>query len=384
MLIEDCWLEYGIDGITASLCSDVIIRRNIIMNCYDELAHAQGIFSGNATHIIEENFLYHNGWLKQTVDPLNPSQAEGEATIFNHNMYLANPNNSLVRNNISIAPSSIHIKTTANPPIAGQTNVIKCWDFVGKNNLMIGGDVGISAGGNDDFEDGPRYRDIRLCLNVRTRSGEWNSTNRNVAWGDDYQDWDGGFIGQELSFKCGSSTLTNVYAREIAGHCSNVAMTRNTDVDIGAPVGQGSGAGSISFVAQGANMSNVLDAHNIISNANTDGKVVKKRELIAGITHRNNKYDSSRPPSEWFNYNGSDTDKAGWDSNTGDIGSTTTPIIFVDSDRTIETYMASLGQTATLDEFMEKCKQQGNGVWDRNYSARYINAYFRAGNREAA
>ena len=385
VLIEDCWLEFGIDGITTSLCSDVIIRRNIIMHAYDENAHAQGIFSDSGTHILEENFCYHNGWYKQAIDPLDPaypgnSQAEGQATIFNHNMYLAAPSNSIVRNNISIAPSSMHVKTTASAQ--GGTNTVRGWEIIGDNNLMIDGEVGISVGGNADADDGPRYRDIRICRNVTTRQGESEQTDRQLGWGDDYQDWDGGFVGQNLSFKNGSPIITNVYAREISGHMSNVAVTRNVDVDMGGAVGQGSGAGSLNYKAQGANMVNVLDAYNIVSNANTDGKIVKTREVISGITHRDNKYHSSRPAAEWFNYNGSDTDKAGWDSSTGDTGSTTTPITFVDPNRTIETYMTTLGQTATLAEFIEKCKQQGNGAWDRDYTARYINAYCRAGYKE--
>ena len=380
LIIEDCWLEFGVDGISTALCNDIIIRRNIILNAYDEIAHAQGIWGGGLTAIIEENFFYHNGWYKQSVLG-NNDKAEGQATIFNHNMYLGAPKNTIVRNNISISPSSIHVKTTASDQ-GGQSG-ITAWEIISDNNLMIDGEVGLSLGGNVDLNLGPRYQNMRACRNVLTRAGESQPTNRELGWGTDCQDWDGGFYGQNLTFKSGNTNVTNVYSRELAGHCSNVAMTRNIDVDIGAPVGQGSGAGAVSFKAQGTNMTNVLDAHNIVSNANTDGHVVKQREIISGITHRDNKYYSSRPAGEWFDYDGSDVDKAGWDSSTGDTGSTTTPITFVDSNRTIETYMTSLGQTPTLAEFIEKCKLQGNGTWDNNYTARYINAYFRAGYKEA-
>ena len=382
LIIEDCWLEFCERGINTGLSSDLIIRRNIIMNSYNEGAHAQGIFTSEAQHIIEENFFYHNGWYKQAIDPGDPSypgtsEGEGQATLFNHNMYLNRPRNSLVRNNISIKPSSIHVKTTANS--TGGADSITSWDFVGHNNLLIDGEVGFSVGGNTDYNTGARYRDIRISRNVTTQAGLSEQTDRQLGWGDDYQDWEGGYSGQNLWFKNGNANVTNVYSREVAGHCSDFAMTRNIDVDLGGAVDQGSGAGSLSFKAQGTNMTNVLDAHNTISNANTDGKVVQRRELITGVTHRDNKYDSSRPAGEWFNYNGSDTDKAGWDSSTGDTGSITGAITFVDAARTIPTYMASLGQTATLDEFVGKCKLQRRGSWNRDYSARYANAYFRAG-----
>jgi hypothetical protein len=286
--------------------------------------------------------------------------------------------NSFFRNNISILPSSIHFKNTSD---ASVTNTIRSYDVIGNNNLMIDGEVGVSLGGNADFNDGPRFGDIRLCRNVLMQAGQSHQTNRALGWGDDLQDWEGGFYGDNLQFDCNDETVNNVYSYELMGDMSNVAVTRNTSHNIGRPISTGGGIAN--FEAQSGVMSNVLHAHNIAANPDSYGQITENHDVIPGITHRDNKYYTLRNSNEWFEHDGVDMGKAAWDTATGDTGSTTTEIIFVDSARTIPTYMTSLGQTATLDEFVEKCKQQGNGSWDRDYSARYVNAYFRAGYREA-
>lgn len=380
VLVEDCWLEFGEYGIDSNKCSDLIIRRNIVAHSYNEAAHAQGTYIEGGSFILEENCYYHNGWLKQSVLGDN-DKAEGQATIFNHNWYLQKPEKCIVRNNISIDPSSIHIKTTASssgealPHIHAENDIFS-------NNLFIYGEVTISAGGNSDDDTGARYKNIRQGWNVSTRVGDTRPTLRALGWGPDAQDWEGGFIGGDISVHWGSAAVNNVYSQLIAGHMSDVAITRCVTFDVGQPIGDG-GDGGFRFEAQNTNMTNVLDAHNIIASPGKDGLIYSVHDVITGITRRDNKYHSARAAGEWFKYNNVEMNKATWDSSTGDTGSTTTPITFVDSSRTIETYMASLGQTATVDEFIAKCLLQGNGTWDNNYSARYVNAYFRAGYKEA-
>ena len=378
ILIENCWLEYGAKGLKVGGCDngDVIIRRNIVTNSYSEDAHSQGIFASDS-FCIEENFFYHCGWYKQSVLGDNAKE-EGQATIFNHSVYMASHFNSIYRNNISIMPSSIHMKNTSDSSV---TNTIRSYDVIGNGNLMIDGEVGISLGGNTDFDDGPRFRDIRLFSNVLTKAGQSHQTNRTLGWGDDIQDWQGGFYGDNLQFDCNNESVSNLYSYKILGDCSDVAITRNTSVNIGRPISTGGSIGN--FGAQSGTMSNVLHAYNIGCNPDCFGQIVEDHDVIPGITHRDNKYFSLLTESQWFEYDGVDMGKAAWDSATGDTGSTVTETLFVDDARRITTYMASLGQTATLDEFIAKCKQQDKGSWDDNYSARYVNAYFRSGFREA-
>jgi len=272
----------------------------------------------------------------------------------------------------------MHVKHTANS--TGGIDSITSWDNIEDGNLLIDGEIGVSMGGNTDFNTGARFRDTRVCRNVLMRAGQSHQTNRDLGWGDELKDWEGGFYGGNLQVDCDNETVLGQFSYSISGHCSNVALTRNTSVNLGQPVGLDGYIAAFS-AAQGG-MSNVLDAYNISANPDCNGKIVGNHDVISGITHRDNKYYAIRDPSEWFEYNGVDMNKATWDINTGDTGSTTTPISFVNK-VVIEDYMASLGQTATLAEFIEKCKAQGNGTWDNNYTARYVNAYFRAGYKEA-
>ena len=109
------------------------------------------------------------------------------------------------------------------------------------------------------------------------------------------------------------------------------------------------------------------------------GRIVGAHELLTGITHADNTYFSLAPPADQFDYNGSYMDKTAFDAQVGDTTSVYAQLTFVDDSLSIETYMTSLGQTSTIDEFKAKCNAQGDGTWDINYTASYINAYFRAG-----
>ena len=390
VLIEDNLIEYaqGGIGLTSGISGekayiDTIIRRNVIRYCWNETAHAQGISGSWASVIVEENFFEHNGWYKQAIDPLDPlypggGSEEGQATVFNHNFYVSQLIDAIIHNNVSYNPSSIHFKFTSNPEV---TNSVLAHDVILDDNLMIRGEVGMSLGGNDDFDDGPRFGDMQVCRNVMTRIGETQNTNRTLAWCGEIQDWANGFYGQNLIFKTGNDAVSNTQGTRIQGHCSNVAVSRNIQYDLGPITFEG--GGGLYVYAQSGTMSNVLWAKNIIQNINTQGKAVGAHDVVAGVTHSDNKYYTNAPANEWFEYDGAGYDKAGWDALTGDTGSTVTTVTFVDATKTLETYMTSLGQASTLDEFLVKCRAQGDGVWDQNYTARYINAYFRAGYKEA-
>lgn len=57
---------------------------------------------------------------------------------------------------------------------------------------------------------------------------------------------------------------------------------------------------------------------------------------------------------------------------------------YLDPERTIATYMGSLGLTATEDAFYAACKARAAGVWDTRFAANTVNNYIRAGFNMAA
>ncbi len=52
---------------------------------------------------------------------------------------------------------------------------------------------------------------------------------------------------------------------------------------------------------------------------------------------------------------------------------------YVDPDRTIETYLASLGLTTDTDRFVAELKQQSKFNWNEALTAATINHYIRQG-----
>jgi hypothetical protein len=80
--------------------------------------------------------------------------------MFNHNTYFTDTHETVFRNNLFLRGSSAANKFTSNTK-SGK-NEIKVWDLVVDNNLYIEGEVGISIGGNDDQNNGPRWRNIML------------------------------------------------------------------------------------------------------------------------------------------------------------------------------------------------------------------------------
>ena len=54
-------------------------------------------------------------------------------------------------------------------------------------------------------------------------------------------------------------------------------------------------------------------------------------------------------------------------------------VTFLDPDRTIETYMASLGEEPTHDAFMREATRQSKYTWRHAFTAATVNAYVREG-----
>ena len=68
-----------------------------------------------------------------------------------------------------------------------------------------------------------------------------------------------------------------------------------------------------------------------------------------------------------------------WLTATGETNALVQQVPFVDPNRTIATYMASLGQQASYQAFIDQALMQSKYDWDEAYTARAVNAYIRAG-----
>lgn len=194
------------DALTS--CYDVTIYRNIFRRSWTYIAdRAQGINSYDFPMLFRENILEHGGWASDRTTGATLTQSDGtlSANQYNHNMYLSRTRNQIIEKNVSIDASSICIKVRG----------VDTGDSVGlviRDNLTIGGEIGISAIGQ---ANGPGKSNLRAIVaptiedNVILRPGEWRPGGRTLGWGFDLADCIGGSVSRNLAIAATNTSVTN-------------------------------------------------------------------------------------------------------------------------------------------------------------------------------
>jgi len=374
ILIEDCHFDWFKNNVIQSspdnggeILTEIIVRRNIITNNYSTDSHSQGLYTSHVSMLLEENIFDHNGWYKQGS---NNAQDEGMATMFNHDTYFSNTQNTIFRKNLFLRPSSIGTKFTSNSP--GDTDEINAWNILLDNNLYIEGEVAISMGGNDDYDDGPRWENIYIANNVIMHVGRTQPTNRTLGWGIDIDDWDTGLVqGNILTSWGDAETLTNNWALVSQGHTSDVQYDGNIIYNVY------SGQSIVQFRDGGIQ-------NNIIFNDNTldtgDEAPLLYYSPLADSDFDDNFFYTENEEEEWFvSSEEGYIDFARYQELSGDTGSVCERKAYAAPDRTIETYLDAIGLDMNMDAFVEALVQQSKYSWDDNLSADAINSYIRDG-----
>jgi hypothetical protein len=130
---------------------------------------------------------------------------------------------------------------------------------------------------------------------------------------------------------------------------------------------------------------NVEVHHNVIQQPN-GGFLMLSENRAAGVRLHDNTYWSAAPdPPDtwsrgWFSL-GRSVSLEEWLEATGEPRGQTIveEVQFLDPNRTIETYMASLGEDASYDAFIEHAIHQSKYNWRTEYTAEAVRAYIRAG-----
>lgn len=193
-------------------------RRNLVLDSYSADSHSSGFFSSKPNgFFMVENIFDHNGWYKQSIDLNN--QEEGMATIFNHNTYFSNTSNSVFKDNGFYRPSSIGTKWIS-------SSEGKSFNVRIENNLYHDCEVGMSIGGND-LTDPYRFQDFVVTGNVITSAGKSRPTGRNLGWGINIVDWNGGVVKENYLLHQQQEDITNVYAFSINQWNKDVTIEDN-------------------------------------------------------------------------------------------------------------------------------------------------------------
>lgn len=377
ILIEDNQFNFLSKGISIDGEADhvdIVIRRNIIRNSFSENGHAQGMGASSASVLLEENIFDHNGWLVQQGIKDGREQESGQATMFNHNTYFRRSKNTIFRNNIFLRPSSIHNKWTANPTNRDVDDVVS-ENLIMENNLYVEGEIGISAGGNDDYDTGHRWANIKILDNIMLAIGRGRPTNRNLAWYIDAIDWDGGTICGNYLLKNDDIKVQNINGIKLNGHSRNVDVSNNLIYDL---VMSSSSNNNGGLRINDEPKSNIrVFANNFQLTGSSMRAVIT--ENIESSTFQDNIYNSGADSDQWFRVNGDSLSFDDWQAVAGDFSSSTEKSNFSEPERDFKTYLVSIGLNPSIEEFVDSASSQPERTWDERFSAKKINDYIRQG-----
>jgi len=377
ILIENNDINFfstGINSTGSGSIDDVVIRRNIIRNSYSELSHSQGLYAVRASILLEENVFDHNGWFNRQADGGN-SKIRGQATIFNHNTYLSDAIHTRFVRNIFLRSSSMQNKWTANSEKDGSVDSIKSHNLWMEENLYVGGEIGISAGGNTDYDTGPRWENITIINNTLLAIGRDQPTNRNLGWYIDASDWNGGTVCGNYLLNNDNIRVTNLLGVNLTGHSTDVKISENT---IHGLIKDEPGSKSAAIKIDWERKENITVVRNNVQLAGSSMRVMIVEDS-ANITFDSNKYYSDANSNLWFSLSGTDHEFDLWVEKTNDINSTIIDEAFTEPKRSFETYISSIGASLSIDSFVELVVSQSKGGWRKDLTAEAISGYIREG-----
>lgn len=382
ILIEGCAFMYPRGNIVRGeylydRARDIEFRRNLFLNSYQiATSHAQGLVGSHTENLLlEENVFDHNGWLIQSIPAQElpegwNEQTGGQATMKNHNIYLGNDKGTIIKNNISMRPSSIHFKHAVYTGVSSGIAPIPVENLMHDNNLLIDGEVGVDVSGNN-LEVGVTVKNYTCKNNVIYKLGLSKPTNRGLAWAIGLSGFgdDGGTVHD------------------------NIILNNNVPLDIG-----------FTGIIFNGPVKNLDIYNNIFYSGVSPCRLIDVAGEGVNTTIRNNEFRSFSAPgvgtprmmyavvpttgyafsSNAWSGNGTFNDNEDiysleqWQTSrepSASIGAK----VYPDNTRTIETYMASIGDTATLEAFIERCRAQDRYNWDTRFSANTVNSWIRAG-----
>ena len=370
LLMEGCKFRFSSGGLIQNnkgdACGNITIRRSLFYKNYARVgSHTSGVAIFIADGVIfKENILYHNGWLIQNKTGDQGATEEGQATYFNHNMYLSKLKNTVIENNLILEGAAAGVKITSDATAATDNVRIE-------NNLFLGGTIGTNIGNN--YDDVPnRFKNIVITNNVFTDIGWSRPTNRAVAWYTYNDGWDIGEFTNNLLIHQNNALNTNCKGIYFSnGDINDVDISNNTIYGLDNGVG-------LDFGNAYLDASNVTVDNNIVQMPSTYKYIARLYFDNTGMISFTDNRLYSADGSDSFYFISSPVDYTTWQSSTGD-NSVIEQVSFVDNTRSIETYNASVGGTATIQAFIDACVAKDRYNWNTDYDADTVNTWLRAG-----
>lgn len=338
---------------------ELTFRRNMFLNSYAaDGSRAQGLNLMWTSGTVEENIFYHCGWL-----------TTGDQG--NHNTYFTNFKDLNFNKNISILPSNNGFKF-----VCEETGL--CSGFVLDDNLIVDAEYSVSICTNDAHVD-LRLVSPTVTDNVITQMGRTN-THANKFWGFDLAGWNGGVWANNIMMNQENSGKSNGFGLQITDNTVNVSITNNIFYNIM------NADGAIICGDQTTN-SNEQDTYYVKSGITITGNkfqipsyseyLVNGLTTISGFAFSGNTYYSD-DATDLARVNTTDYNLSGWQT-LEEPDAVWQQVSFSAPTRDVDTYMASIGGTATVDGFIAAQRAQDRYSWDSRLEADTVNDWIRAG-----
>lgn len=358
LLIEGCFIEEYKTNIEFPTWggdkTGVRIRRNVLVDAYYIGAGTDGhglFMSGCPQALIEENVFDHNGW-----NDTHPG------TVFRHSMYITGTSaNVTVRGNIVSNGASHGMQLR----IGGTA----------ENNLFVRCSIAMHGGGGDTPVPGGVQ--INFLRNVILDGKNIVNGSENRGWGIDLANISQGTIAENIIAHqtIGSFRLAmNLYGATSGDGVHNVTLRDNVIYNWGGPIllhGNSSQITNLSI--EGNHLQDLQYTNRLLEHAqgSTTGSVASSSENLF--------FNGQSSQSSWIMIGGSQSTVAQWASQVDDTSSQAVQAGYPDANRTLATYHATIGGTASHDAFIAEARKQAKGAWRTEYEAGTVNDYIRAG-----
>ncbi len=343
-LVEDCMFEgysfnISIQGGDAARVSNVRIRRNVLVDSYLTSYHSSGLFIAACDGVlIEDNVFDHNGWKEGVASP----------TIFNHNIYIYRGTTGVaLRGNILSRASSHGASMRADASITDNL-------FVNNSIAMFVGDV---------------TADIRR--NVILDGKDINDANPR-GWGITIDSIRAGVISDNIIAHQQGSFPASIEVAEDGTGNFNIRFAGNIIYDWRGPW---------TFYGDATKLNNMVLSNNIIQEptAGSTLLVEHSQATVPGQFAADSNQFLREGASTWFRVANNWCGLPVYRTLVGDTTSQARRVQFVDPERSVATYNASIGGLPTFDDFIAQARRQSRWNWRSEYTAQAVNAYIRAG-----
>jgi hypothetical protein len=360
LLVEDMHIDfYGDKNISINgTISNVKVRRNVITDAYvipddPTQEHSQGLYAQEVTNLlIEENVFDHNGW--------NEKVPGADKTVYNHNMYInVTCVNLVVKNNITVRAASHGLQARPGGVVSGNL-------FVGDPNALS---FGLVLGESSPLPGGVTGE---VTDNVILSSGDIGLGP--LSRGNGMQ------IGNIQSAVISGNILAHDGSAEDDGRAIELAdngigihdlkLQNNVIYDW---------RGNL-LIQSAASFLNVLvDNNHFQSPDDMTYLVVLSGAFKPEITFSNNTWFTGYDAAQWFKQGANLLSFNQWTTQSGEKGGASSLVQYLDPDRKIADYHASIGKDPNFNVYIAEARKQSRQRYLPEYTAKPAMDFIREG-----